>query len=379
MNNASGAKGINLKWFGTLTPRQLLILIVSIVIALALTMMGFGNSCICFGFLIIAVILYMLPRMFGMENIRLMTLVGVIFAVLAIVLGGFLMAPSVVDNNQGTPTDNAYFSDIQYTFTSDGVDISTNLTDKFDPDTYSVYFVYGEVKGITFSGINATFDQNQEMELSTTNDSASYSLHLDSGKLYAGLLVYKYTDDNGNLVNFGDSSTNWTLLTEAFSGSTTSLGLYGCALLVLDIIIVFFLIMIFSSLMRGRMEKTRDKMEKEGRLYPQGYGKCEACGAVVLPGEVKCRKCGAYIDRPQEMKPDKKDFFECSDCGAEVPWDAKRCPKCGAEFDEDDEFEVKHSDGTVETTKESVVCPECGAIIPATASFCTKCGAKFNK
>jgi len=378
MTNAAGGKGIDLKWFGTLTPKQLMMLILTIVFALLLTFMGIGNSCICFGFLIIGVILYMLPRMFGMENIRLMTLVGVIFAVLAILIGGIVMAPGVVHNNEGTPADNNYFSDVQYTYTSDGVDINLTLSDNYNPSTDSVSFVYGEVQGITFTGINSTFNTDAPLTVSPTNDSASLSLTLDNSKLYAGYLAYYITDTDGNTVNHTDSN-DWNILTGAFHGSITSLGLYGCALLVLDIMIVFFLIMIFSNLLRGRMERTRDKMEKEGRLYPQGYGKCEECGSVVLPGEVKCRKCGAYIDRPPEMKPDKKDFFECSDCGAEVPWDAKKCPKCGAEFDEDEEFEVTHPDGTVETTNESIVCPECGAVIPSTASFCTKCGAKFKK
>jgi ribosomal protein L40E len=152
--------------------------------------------------------------------------------------------------------------------------------------------------------------------------------------------------------------------------------------------------MILSNIMKGRMEKTREQMEKEGRLYPQGHGRCQKCGAVVLPGEVNCRKCGEYIDRPDEMKPDKKDFFECSECGAEVPADAKQCPKCGAAFDEEDE-EIIEADTSVKTNAEPsprsepvqkdtssrapIVCPECGETSPAGAWFCPRCGRSFDE
>jgi uncharacterized OB-fold protein len=197
---------------------------------------------------------------------------------------------------------------------------------------------------------------------------------LDKTKLYAGYLAL-VDEDEGNTTVDGYSYT--TVWKGASDKDLMPLTLKGCFISTLYILIIFFLILILSNLMKGRMEKTREKMEKDGRLYPQGYGRCAQCGSVVLPGEVSCRKCGAYIDRPDEMKPDKKDFFECSDCGAEVPKDAKQCPKCGAVFDEE-ETEVTHADGTVETTKEVFECSDCGSIVPATVSFCPHCGARFD-
>ena len=142
--------------------------------------------------------------------------------------------------------------------------------------------------------------------------------------------------------------------------------------------LMFFLILGFSALMRSSAQKTRRKMEAEGRLYPQGYGLCKKCGATVLPGEVVCRKCGEYIEVPQEMRAKKVDFFTCSDCGAEVPSDAKVCPKCGASFDEGDETEVAHPDGTVDVSTETVACPHCGEQVPANADWCPKCGTKIK-
>jgi len=377
MNKTVGARKFDLKWFGTLTPMQLFGLFSAFFLALVLTLYGFGTSCYCFGMLIIAVILYMLPKMLGVENIKLMTLLGVLFAVSAILIGGLVMAPGFVASNDGNPPDGGYFEDVKFTYTDTGVDITATLTE--DIGTDKVIFKYGKVESITFGDINSLYKYEVEMSVtgSIVGSTVSGSIDLDPDNLYAGFLTV-VTDKDGEETIVGGSSTYIRFLAEAFDGDITPLALYGCAIATFYIMVVFFLIMIFSFIMRGRMEKTRERMEKEGRLYPQGYGKCEQCGAVVLPGEINCRKCGAYIDRPEEMKPNKKDFFECSDCGAEVPMDAKLCPKCGAEFDEE-EFEVEHADGTTETTKESFICPECSAVVPGTATFCTKCGAKFNK
>ena len=385
MSNTADKNTIDLKWFGKLSQKQLLAILTAFLIALVLTLLGFGNSCLCFGMLIIAVILYMVPRLLGVENIKMMALIGVVFAICAILIGGLVTAPDFVDRNKNI-NDNDYFGNVVLTFDSGTVTINADI--KNNPGTADVYFVYGEVKAIGFQGISVIFDHYSDplsitTTIDTTTGAATYALvdqTIDlpsSSNLYVGHLALGNTDGTNIDIN-GDTVTNWAFLMGAYDGSTTSISLFGCAYSTVMIMVAFLLIMVLSSFMRGRMEKTREKMEREGRLYPQGYGKCEKCGAVVLPGEVKCRKCGAYIDRPEEMKPKKKDFFECSECGAEVPSDAATCPKCGAKFDED-EFEVTHADGTVDITNEVIQCPECGEIAPANATFCAKCGAKFNK
>jgi RNA polymerase subunit RPABC4/transcription elongation factor Spt4 len=99
----------------------------------------------------------------------------------------------------------------------------------------------------------------------------------------------------------------------------------------------FLLIALINIQMRKNLERTRERLEKEGRLYPPGYGRCKRCGSVVLPGEVCCRRCGEYIDVPEEMRVKKVNYFECSECGREVPEDAGVCPYCGDVFDDDDD------------------------------------------
>jgi len=99
----------------------------------------------------------------------------------------------------------------------------------------------------------------------------------------------------------------------------------------------FMLLCVMIWWMRKNLEKTRERLEKEGRLYPPGYGRCKRCGTIVLPGEAACRKCGEYVDVPEEMRVKKVNYFECSECGREVPGDAGVCPYCGESFDDEAE------------------------------------------
>lgn len=369
MTDTLSTKAIDLKWFGKLTPKQILALVASFVFALILTVFGFGASCMCFGMLIIAIILFMLPRLMGVDNIKLMTVFGVVFALIVIVIGGAVTGPDTVTSNEGNPSGNDYFTDIVYEYDENKVTVSVTLLKDYEDNT--VRFNYGTVSGVGFGLVYADYTF---IDLITTGNTASGYVELDPSKVYIGYLELVTSDGE----RIDGTGTYRTFLTGAFEGNISSICWYGAAINTMYIMIMYFVVLIGSSFMRSRMEKTREKMEQDGRLYPQGYGRCENCGTIVLPGEVNCRKCGAYIDRPEEMKPQKKDYFECSDCGSEVPSNASECPKCGAKFDEE-EFEVTHADGTTEVTKEAFECSECGSLVPATASFCPKCGAKFDE
>jgi len=375
MNKTASAKTVDLKWFGKFTYKQIAGVLIALAMAVFLTLFGFGTSCSCFGMLLIAVILFMMPRTLGVESTKLLSVAGAAFLAIVVLVGGLVMAPAFVEQNQGDPdvSDNNFFTNIQYSFPGGGVDIAVTLDSSVDMTGKKIFLMYGAVNAVSFGG-KVTGKQDQSSELTATGGFVS----LDPNTLYAGYVVIKDVSDPDNVTVIDDSRTFSTFFTGAFEGSITSLTLYGCFMDAIVIFMFFFTIMTLSNFMRVRMEKARAKMEQEGRLYPQGHGRCNQCNSIVLPGEVSCRKCGAYIDRPEEMKPDKKDFFECTDCGAEVPEDAKVCPKCGATFDEE-EFEVVHADGNVDKSNELRKCHECGQLSPANTTFCVRCGAKFGR
>jgi len=191
-------------------------------------------------------------------------------------------------------------------------------------------------------------------------------------------------------ITAGDSSFTMSCIT----GNLYFVGVY--------IMLIFYLILLFTTWMRSSLEKTRARLEAEGRLYPRGYGRCKTCGSLVLPGEVVCRKCGEYIDVPDEFKPKKVDYFVCSECGREVPADADACPSCGESFD-DEETEIftlpdnserggnrrggsGNESGEGGTPKgrsgedkvQKFVCSKCGSRVPADADTCPACGEEFE-
>jgi len=382
MNGTSNASESKLKkFFGTLSPKQILGLLIAFVFAFVLTIMGWSTQ--CFVLFIIGLALYMIPHLLGVENIKLLTVFGIIFMVVVILVGANVNVPGIIDDKSTEPADNNYFSHVSYTYTvndeeESGVLVSATVV---NIDGNDVLFQYTTIEYIGFDKIE--FDEHyKDATLAVTgNETTGYTASgfvvLDSSQLYYALLILGTTTD-GSTTYVSNSATSSTILKEAYTGDLSGFYYYGCTMQTIYIMIIFFMILYLSAFMRSRFEKTRDKLEAQGRLYPQGYGRCDKCGALVLPGEVTCRKCGAYIDRPENIKPKKKDFFECSECGAEVPADAKECPKCGAKFDEE-EILVEHADGTIDVTKDTFECSECGAIVPVTATFCPKCGAKFDE
>ncbi len=68
------------------------------------------------------------------------------------------------------------------------------------------------------------------------------------------------------------------------------------------------------------------------------------------------------LEEEEEEEEGEEEEFECPECGAVVSGGETTCPECGAEFDEE-EFE----------------CPECGATIEGGSTVCPECGAEFEE
>lgn len=357
------------KNLGPITVGQLLAIVLSIVIGLLLLCIDGANGLLIW--VVVAILLYMLPHLFGAKP-KTKAVYPVAFAVLALIIGAFVVGPAYIDDcssehlseNNGISVDFNSYDETSFTLTADYT--GTN--------THDMVVVYTEVNFITFKSTFLDKGVNDMTHVPITAGVPCTVTGMDNSKLY--YMFVAFLDNDGNIDT--DSMSKVTLTGFNFKGSDSDYTLLGAGYALLYILVIFYLILGFTTLMRKKFASTRQKMEAQGRLYPQGYGRCSFCGAIVLPGEINCRKCGAYIDRPESMKPHKKDCFKCSACGAEVSANMTECPKCGAKFDSE-ETEVTHVDGTVDVSTKSIVCPVCGKHIPANSERCPTCGKKLDE
>lgn len=374
--------------FRSLSPKQIVAIIAALAISLILEVLGLVSVCI--GFLIIAVILYMIPHLMKVTSVSVKAVLGVVFIILSVLIGTFAYGGVVDDYAPLMDEDSDTIRDVSVDFNEETgyyelyFEVNPSSVDAVDGG-WNVLVNYGDIGMVSFGMIGnpseiwrPTVDASSMTDLGGGWYSGTCELtNLTDGKFeYVALGIQDIQDPDAPkvLANLG-----FTYDTGVSSGDVYKMNLYGSGYSTLMVAFMFFIILIFSAMMRRSATKTREKMEAEGRLYPQGFGRCKSCGAMVLPGEVVCRKCGAYIEVPDELKVQKKDFVTCSECGAEVPADATECPKCGAKFDEAEEVEVSHPDGTVDVTTDTVACPHCGEQIPANADWCPKCGKKVKE
>lgn len=367
MTEITEAKGMSLvDEFKSLKPKQLVGLVAALAVSLVLEVLGFGVGIL--GLLIIAVILYMVPHLLGVESVKIKAILGVTFIVLAVVLGTFMFANIHHDTAGIIDQDSDKIRDVGY---ADGV-LTAVLTYP-DGHTPEPYVTYGKITGIPFGKPMST-DMSDKIPMVAGSP-------VDSGVKYSADIPLADDSYNVIILHWDDRTyLQFTVDTGVSDDEIRNMCMEGSLYITLYSAAIFFLILIFSALMRRSISNTRAKMEEQGRLYPQGYGRCKECNAIVLPGEITCRKCGTYIDVPDELRAVKKDYFICTDCGSEVPRDANACPKCGARFESDsEEFEIRHEDGTVDVGTEVFVCSDCGEKVPVNAKRCPKCGATFDE
>ena len=288
-------------------------------------------------YMFVGIILYIIPRLFHVKNYKVMAVLGVGFLLVSTLVGGLLFTAPAMN---AQTTEDMEGNGFEYIFVDDEGDgkyrISVTVT---SGDTYPVLH-YGPVGSTCFSDVRSLnvhmvkteVEKEIEMEYDPINGWYMATVDLPDGKpWYIYFTTDNHVSDRGLVTaNISDAQiTSFAIMTN-FST-------------VLIPIITFFIILCVMMFFNRKVEHVREEMEAEGRLYPQGMGRCKECGMVVLPGETVCRKCGAVIDVPEEFRrkpapqPAPQTHFECSECGASVPADSKVCPNCGASFDEDDD------------------------------------------
>ena len=351
-------------------PSMILGMVIAIGLGILLMYLGVFSQCCGIGYMIVACVALYIPKFFGLSKIQLLVIFGVIFFAVITLFGALMVSKPMLENGSNYQEFNdSGFSNVTFEYTNGGVDVTFTYS-----GTGDVKFCFYQVQLVTYQFIQKT--SGESFEHAVTPTAGVYSLRIDNipqGFAYQ----YHFESTDGEVTTTSASGYYTGLINDSeMTKFCLVYNAYSCGI----IIVLFYLMIILTTISRRNLEKTRARMEAEGRLYPQGYGRCKECGSIVLPGETCCRKCGAYIDVPDELRHKKVDMVQCSECGAEIPEDAKVCPKCGATFDEEEEVVyVDPAEKKDEKKVEMVQCSECGSMIPEDADVCPKCGAKFDE
>ncbi len=353
--------------FKALGTKQWIAVIGTFAVCLVLVCTGIFLA-MCMGFFIVAILLYMIPHITGVTSPKVKAVIGALFLAIILIVSAVGYGDSAHDRTS-IPKSNTIIT--EGTFDGD-----TGIITIISNEELDLKISYSPITGMAF-GNPSTYDKSNVTVAAITHTDNKYTATIDmaDGKYY-------YIEASVNVDNKDAKTEYWQIFYNngISSSDVNMLNLNGSWLSVVEIGAIFFIMLIFSELMRRSARKKRDQMIKDGRLYPAGYDRCKECGTMVLPGEIVCRKCGTPIEVPEDIKVlHKKDYFECSECGTEVPLDAKFCPKCRAVFDEETETEISHADGSVDVSSETFECSECGKEVPANAKRCPYCGAEFDE
>ena len=314
----------------TSVPKMIIGAAIALGLGILLMYLGLFNQCCGLGYLLVACVALYIPKMFGMTKMQYLIVFGVLFFLVTTAVGAFAVSKPMFENGSNVEDFNdSDFSNVSITLVGEGADVSVTYSGA-TAGTIKVDFY--QVQLVTYQMISKTSSDDYKYTMTETSP-GTYTANIPS--VPSGF-VYQFAFENtvGETTTTSDSVYYMGAINDSELQKFCLLyNAYNCGI----IAVLFFLMLILTTISRKNLEKTRARMEAEGRLYPQGYGRCKECGSIVLPGETCCRKCGAYIDVPDELRHRKVDMVECSECGAEIPEDAKVCPKCGAVFDEEEE------------------------------------------
>ena len=239
------------------TPAQIL----GIVLALATVtgMMAAGIYRVFCLFSMVGIVLFIIPKIFGVKDVKVLTVMGIVFLIFSSLLGAFAFTvPTLEDNDESDMTgdfsnltiveqaDGTYTVTVSYTGTQTGT--MKMYTPQIGTTSYKVVSI-GRVDPVDMSGSGTTY---------------TYAgLSLPSGELHAIYFEIGPEDsvESSDTVNITANISHSDIVKHAVKWNFYATGLT---------VMVFFLVLILTSWMRRSLEKTRARMEAEGRLYPQG-------------------------------------------------------------------------------------------------------------
>ena len=291
---------------------------------------------LCFGTLLIAISAYMIPRLFGMRDLK------------RTIIWGLLML-FLVSSIAMVFTSSFYSSEEMLSVSSSDGILQNATVSPHLPDDSGIYRFTVLVTSGSFDDIVLELGKVDSVYLNFIMGSnvAEHPMAIDGNYSGAGTLYYvDVTLSEGENHFFvvkaliADKISTFTSLSPypTLRGEDSLFYFAGnLYYLALNVGLPFFVLAFFSWWIRRNMDMAMERMREEGRIPPLETA-CPRCGQSNPSSLRQCNQCGA--DMPVFQPPNlrqaakKKETFMCSECGADVDEDATVCPKCGEPFED---------------------------------------------
>jgi DNA-directed RNA polymerase subunit RPC12/RpoP len=293
-----------------------------------------GSVLLCLLPVAIAVVIYFVPRYFGLVNRKKLLIAGTVIILVLGIASGLTYYSILKDEAPVTlhTTDNVLSGGNITPFR--GTD-STNFT-------FSVIYTGTNTTPHIFVTVSNHYRANALSIYDLANDANytgpgdRYVLHQTfASSIY--YFEYSYEKPDGSFVHTETSWGPYTMTNDQIFGS--ELRAVPLAMF-LNVGPLFYLLV----LLFWWMERSKKRFEEQGGR---------------LPGKTA---------------PKTTEKFVCSECGGDVPADADRCPQCGERFEEDS----KPASTVTEPKKSEFICSDCGKTVKETDTQCWNCGKKFE-
>ena len=283
----------------------------------------------------IALIIYGLPRYFGLKDRKKLLISGTIILLLLGVASGLTYysvlkdeAPVTLSTTDGvltggsiTPfrgTDTTLFH-FSVIYTGPDTNPYVNVT-VYDYYQASQGTTYNLVNDTSYDGAGDRYVMNRTFPTSIYDFGFSYD-KADGSRVSTGLSWGPYTMTNDDIL----INQLWKVPVTMF----------------LNVGLLFYLIV----LLTWWMERSKKRFESKQPAVRTG--------------------------------PKTTEKFVCSECGSEVPANADRCPQCGERFEED-EGSATAATAIVRPKSSEFICSDCGKTVKEADTQCWNCGKKFD-
>lgn len=316
--------------------------ILGIIIAfvIAYLMLVYVSPYLCFGTLLVAVIIFFIPYYFGLKKFKWLAVWGIVFILLMPVPFAATQVNTAYDYDDrgltASATDGTLVNGIvvPYTDSEDGVYTYTVEADpKYGVVSLMLANVYTDDKysGHLMSKTGVTEDGKTIWTLSFDDLKTGYYQYYFEGvyvneekeeKVHTGALIGPIND------------TKDGLYMEMLKSSLISMVLY--------VGLLYFLLMFMMYTNRRNREMFEKQRANQSRPQegPDGTFHCPKCNSEVIKGQKFCPQCGeSFAVEPREVQMPSAPFkgadddYFCTECGTKVDENATVCPGCGKKFE----------------------------------------------